>query len=211
MYIAARRQSSPPADEIFTGACLGAIGHTLSVARKALGNRESDRRGPDSIRLEIQRRMSRAGAHIRDASVTRAATAEAWALLADIDRVCWAADPAALPAVFRNLDLCVAHAVYLDAIAEYLERDGQSRGSYLVVNLDGEPAIPTGDGFCRFVLETPGSFVDQHILEIALPGGLAARKAWVPVRPIPEADTWYESVWKAFRDGTVFDEMETPT
>ena len=211
MYIAARRQSSPPADEVFISACREAVGRTLSVARKALGNHGSDRRDPDSIRREIQRRMSRAGAHIRDASVTRAATAEAWALLADIERVSWAADPSALPAVFRNLDLSVAHAVYLDAIAEYLERGGQSRGSYLVVSPDGDPAITTDDRFCRFLLETPGSFVDEHILEIALAGGQATRKAWVPVRPIPQADTWYESVWKAFRDGTTFDEMETPT
>jgi succinate dehydrogenase/fumarate reductase flavoprotein subunit len=211
MYIAARRQSSPPADEIFISACRGAIGHALRIARKALGNPEPDRCDPDTIRLEIQRRMSRAGAHIRDTAVTRAASAEAWALLADIEHVSWAADPSTLPAVYRNLDLCVAHAVYLDAIAEYLERGGQSRGSYLVVNPDGDPSIATDDRSYRFVLETPGSFVDEHILEIALAGGQATRKAWVPVRPIPQTDTWYESVWKAFRDGTVFDEMETPT
>ena len=211
MYIAARRQSSPPADEIFISACREAVGRTLSVARKALGNHGSGRSDPGSIRLEIQRRMSRAGAHIRDASVALAAKAEAWALLADIESVSCAADPTALPSVFRNLDLAVAHAVYLDAIAEYLERGGQSRGSYLVVSPDGDPAITTDDRFCRFVLEAPGSFVDQHILEIALAGRQATRKEWVPVRPIPQADTWYESVWKAFRDGTTFDEMETPT
>ena len=211
MYIAARRHTPPPADEIFISACRGAIGHTLRVARKALGNRESDRCEPDMIRLEMQGRMSRAGAHIREPSVTRAAAAEAWALLADIERVSCAPDPAALPAVFRNLDLCVAHAVYLDAIVEYLERGGQSRGSCLVVNPDGDPAIAADDRSYRFVLETPDSFVDQHILEIALAGGQATRKTWVPVRPIPQADTWYESVWKAYRDGTTFDEMETLT
>ena len=211
MYIAARRPSPPPADEIFIGACRAAIGRTLGVARRALGNRASDRRDCDTIRLEIQRRMSRVGAIIRDPAVIGAATAEAWALLADIERVSWAADPAALPTVFRNVDLCVAHAVYLDAIAEYMERGGQSRGSYLVVNPGGDAAIAEDDGFCRFVEEVPGSFVDEHVLEIALDGGQATRKTWVPVRPIPRADTWYESVWKAFRDGTVFDEMETRT
>jgi succinate dehydrogenase/fumarate reductase flavoprotein subunit len=211
MYIAARRQSSPPADDAFISACRGAVGHTLRVARKALANRESDRCDADAIRFEIQQRMSRAGAHVRDPSVTRAAAAEAWALLADIERVSWADDPSALPAVFRNLDLCVAHAVYLDAIMEYLEQGGQSRGSCLVISPHGGPAIPSDDRFCRFVLETPGSFVDRHILEIALAGDQATRKAWVPVRPIPQVDTWYESVWKAYRDGTTFDEMETLT
>ena len=211
MYIAARRRSSPPDDEAFVGACRGAVARTLGVARKALDNRDPARRDPDTIRLEIQRRMSLAGAHIRDTAVVRAATAEAWALLADTERVSWAAAPSALPSVFRNLDLCVAHAVHLDAIAEYLERGGQSRGSCLVVNPGGDPAIAADDCIARFILESPGSFVDQHILEIALEGDRATRKVWVPVRPIPEADTWYESIWKAFRDGSTYDEMEDRT
>jgi succinate dehydrogenase/fumarate reductase flavoprotein subunit len=205
MYIAARRTSSPPDDEVFASACRDAIARTLSVARRALDNHEPDRRDPDAIRLEIQRRMSRAGAHIRDSAVTRTATVEAWALVADLEHVSWAAGPSALPEVFRNLDLGIAHAVYLDAIAEYLERGGQSRGSYLVVNPGGDPAITTDDGCYRFVLESPGSFVDQHVLEIALAGDHATRHVWVPVRPIPQTDTWYETVWKAFRDGTTFD------
>jgi len=211
MYIAARRSGSPPGDDEFISACRGAIGHTLRIARRALGNSAPDRCDADVIRLEIQRRISRAGAHIRAIAVTHAATVEAWALLADIEHICWAADPSALPAVFRNLDLCVAHAVYLDAIAEYLDRGGQSRGSYLVVNPDGDPAIAGDENLFRFVLETPGTFVDRHVLEISLTGGQATRKTWVPVRPIPETDTWYESVWKAFRDGTTFDDMETLT
>jgi hypothetical protein len=143
--------------------------------------------------------------------VTHAATAEAWALSASIESVSWAADPSALPAVFRNFDLCVAHAVYLDAIAEYLERGGQSRGSYLVLNSDGPPAIATDGQAYRFALETPGAFVNQHILEIAMADKQATQKAWVPVRPVPQPDTWYESVWKAFRDRRTFDEMEEPT
>jgi succinate dehydrogenase/fumarate reductase flavoprotein subunit len=211
MYIAARRQSSPPPVEAFADLCRDAIGRTLRVASTALGNRESGRRSPDDIRREIQRRMSLAGAHIRDAAVARREAIDAWALLAEYERVSWADAPAALPAVFRNHDLCVAHAVYLEAIAEYLERGGQSRGSFLVVDTSGDPAISTDDRSGRFVLETAGSFVDTHILEIALAGNGETRKAWVPVRPIPDADTWYESVWKAYRSGSFLDEMEKPT
>ena len=211
MYIATRRTSPPPEDDHFINGCRGAVGHTLRVARKALGNRETDRCDADTIRLEIQRRMSRAAAHIRDAAVTRTATVEAWALLADIEHLSWAADASGLPAVFRNLDLCIAHAVYLDAIAEYLARGGQSRGSSLVVNPSGEPAVTSDERMCRFVLERPGSFVEEHVLEIALAGGQATRRSWVPVRPIPQADAWFETVWKAYRDGTTFDETEQLT
>jgi len=27
----------------------------------------------------------------------------------------------------------------------------------------------------------------------------------VPIRPIPQNDTWFETAWKSYRDGTVFD------
>ena len=102
--------------------------------------------------------------------------------------------PQDLPAVFRNRDLCLAHAVYLAAIAEYLERGGQSRGSFLVLGDDGQ-----------WTLNPPGAFVDSHVLEVSVDADLTLRTAWVDIRPIPEDDGWFETVWKAFRNGAVFD------
>jgi succinate dehydrogenase / fumarate reductase flavoprotein subunit len=99
-----------------------------------------------------------------------------------------------VPKVFRNRDLCLAHAVYLSAITEYLERGGQSRGSYVVLDPDG-----------AFALNPPGAFVDEHILEIAVGRDLDVRTSWVPIRPIPQTGTWFETAWASYRDGTVFD------
>jgi len=84
--------------------------------------------------------------------------------------------------------------VYLAAIAEYLERGGQSRGSFLVAGEAGE-----------WTLNPPGAFVDSHVLELSVDRDLAVRADWVDIRPIPEEDGWFETAWKAFRDGTVFD------
>jgi hypothetical protein len=138
--------------------------------------------------------MSKAGAHIRRLDTAREAARQAWAMCRSFDRHAWAADPGELPAVFRNRDLCLAHAVYLTAITEYLERGGQSRGSFLVAGEAG-----------HWALNPPGAFVDTRILEVSVDRDLAPNMTWVPVRPIPEHEEWFETAWKAYRDGTVFD------
>jgi hypothetical protein len=152
------------------------------------------RRGADDVRHEIQRRMSSAGAHIRRLALARAAAADAWRMCQEFDAQARADAPGDLPAVFRNRDLCLAHAVYLAAIAEYLERGGQSRGSFLVM-----------DESERWRLNPPGTFVDNHILEVSVGPDCTPRTAWVDIRAVPAEDAWFETAWKAYRDGTVFD------
>jgi len=194
MFIARRRRSSPPPLAAFTAAAEDAVTGVLRFAHEVRVTAAEGRRGPDAIRGEIQQRMSRAGAHIRRIDVARAASRDAWALCRELDRCSWAPDAAQIPAVFRNRDLCLAHAVYLSAIVEYLERGGQSRGSYLVVDANE-----------AFTLNPPDAFVDQHVLEICVDRDLDVHKAWVPVRPIPQDDPWFETAWTSYRDGTVFD------
>jgi succinate dehydrogenase/fumarate reductase flavoprotein subunit len=194
MFIARRRRSSPPPLAAFTAVAEDAVTGVLRFAHEVRVTAAERRRGPDAIRGEIQQRMSRAGAHIRRIDVARAASRDAWALCREVDRCSWAPDAAHIPAVFRNRDLCLAHAVYLSAIVEYLDRGGQSRGSYLVVDANG-----------AFALNPPDAFVDQHVLEISVDQDLDVHKAWVPVRPIPQDDPWFETAWTSYRDGTVFD------
>ena len=57
----------------------------------------------------------------------------------------------------------------------------------------------------QWTLNPPGAFVDSHVLEVSVDDDLTLRTAWVDIRPIPEDDGWFETVWKAFRNGTVFD------
>ncbi|MDO8834721.1 MAG: FAD-binding protein [Vicinamibacterales bacterium] len=209
-FIAARRNGQPPPLDTFHACCGAAIAQTLEGARRALDTLSTARLSPDAVRLDIQQRMSRAAGHVRTLHIARVASQEAWDREADLEKVEWAPEPAALPAVFRNRDLCLAHAVYLDAIVEHLERGGQSRGSYIIVNPEAEPALEGPDPLCRFAVEPPGSFVDQHILEIACARNGGTKRRWTPIRPIPDPDGWFESVWRSFREGaTVSDDTSS--
>jgi hypothetical protein len=193
-FIAHRRRDGAPTAEACAAMAEPQVAALLELAQAMQRDPAGRRRGADDMRHEIQRRMSSAGAHIRRLETVREAAHDAQAMCQGFDAQARADGAKDLPAVFRNRDLCLAHAVYLAAIAEYLERGGQSRGSYLVAGDAGQ-----------WVLTPPGAFVDSHVLEVSVNDDLTLRTAWVDIRPIPEDDGWFETVWKAFRNGTVFD------
>jgi succinate dehydrogenase/fumarate reductase flavoprotein subunit len=194
MCIAKRRRQAAPDAASFAAMAGAQAAAVVDLARAMQSAPAGARRGAGEIRREIQLRTSGAGAHIRRLEVARKAAGEAWRLHRELDALAAADGPGDLPAAFRNRDLCLAHAVYLAAIAEYLERGGQSRGSFLVVDASGQ-----------WTLNPPGAFVDSHILEVSVSGDGPPGRTWVDVRPLPVEDGWFETQWKAYRDGTVFD------
>jgi succinate dehydrogenase/fumarate reductase flavoprotein subunit len=203
MYIAKRRRETTPDPATFAEACGAQIRDVAEIARLAVGEPQPGRRPVQDVRREIQARMSRHGAQLRAPASVKEAVGEARELCRALWDRPWARDASEVPAVFRNFDLALAHLVYLEAIAEYVDRGGQSRGSFVVVNPAGEIACPPLGVAWRFSLNPPGAFVDHHILEVSIDERFEVRKTWVDVRPIPSPDTWFERVWKANRDDEV--------
>ena len=194
MRIANRRRSEPLASAEFSRAAAEQAAAFLGLAHAIQHTQPGERLGVHDVRREIQSRMSRAGAHIRRLDTAREARDDAWRMCRGLDARAGVSGPDELPDAFRNRDLALAHAVYLTAITEYLERGGLSRGSFLVV-----------DGAGEWSLNPPGAFVDGRILEVSVGPDLTPRTEWVAIRPIPGGDAWFETAWKAYRDGTVFD------
>ncbi len=79
-------------------------------------------------------------------------------------------------------------------------KGGRSRGSYLVLDPNGEKPAPGLDDRWKFSLAGPDDFVSRKILEISLDEKGKVRKEWVDIRPIPSADAWFETVWDDFRN-----------
>ncbi|MGB7295845.1 MAG: FAD-binding protein [Candidatus Aminicenantales bacterium] len=208
-FIARRYNSSPPSPKAFLSRIGAQVRATLDRARKMIDEQPNN---PDLItqtRREIQERMSDCGAAIRDPEKVGQAVGEAWSLysrLTSETRVCPVKD---LPAAFKNIDLCLTHALYLEAINEYLSKGGRSRGSYLVLDKAGDKPCPGLGGEWRFSLNPRPSFVDQRILEVSLTEKGRVVKQWVEIRPIPTEDSWFETVWEAFREDRLVREKET--
>jgi succinate dehydrogenase/fumarate reductase flavoprotein subunit len=177
IYIA-RNYAGPPPDP---GRAKDQVAKLMRFAESLSGTVE-----PKEAIKEIRERMSDCGAHIRNKEAVARALPEAWSLH---DRLKKEMAGGSLPLAFRALDLSLTHAVYLEAIREYLEKGGKSRGSFLVNGPDGD-------------LADPDDFVSNKILELRVDG--TVRKQWVDIRPIPDDDGWFENVWKDYSRGDVF-------
>ncbi|MBC7186927.1 MAG: FAD-binding protein [Calditrichaeota bacterium] len=198
-FIAKRYAEEPPADGWFAKDASAQVLAKLECAKRMLVDHNRDAGLRHTARKELQERMSSYGAHIRSSDGVTKAAAEAWEQLERLRTRLGVASPRELPEAFRDLDLCLTHAVYLEAMKEYLAKGGRSRGSYLVLDPVGEPPCAELAEEWRFTLNEQGAFVNEHILEVQLDEAGELHTRWVPVRPIPREDSWFENVWYEFR------------
>ena len=153
---------------------------------------------PQASLSEIRKRMSACGAAVRDPGRVRIERARAWELWRKARRGMRVGSVGKLAEGFKALDLALTHALYLEAVAEYLDKGGRSRGSYLVPDPSGvKPDTRLGDRWA-FALASPDDFVSRNILEIGIDRKGRVRRKWVPVRPLPAPDSWFETVWNDF-------------
>ncbi len=150
-------------------------------------------------REEFQTRMSRAGAHIRSLEALRVAVPEAWAQWEHL-RV--SGDPSNPIESLRNRQLCFAHAVYLETLAFALASGTGSRGSSVTLDPQGLKVYAFLDESWRIIPENE-TFRDSVLETMAAPDG-TVHCAWVPRRPLPQPDSWFETAWARFRDGAIY-------
>jgi hypothetical protein len=85
-----------------------------------------------------------------------------------------------------------------DGILSYINSGGKSRGSYLVVDsLEGIEACLAG-------VEIDVKHKDKIVNTAYIPGEDRVVSSQRQVRPIPDSDTWFEKVWREYREGEVF-------
>ncbi|TET74001.1 MAG: FAD-binding protein [Candidatus Aminicenantes bacterium] len=198
LYISKRYDGDPPDERHFKSSAEAQIKSRIEFARKIIDRHTENNTSIHNTRKEIQERMSACGAHIRDLNKVKEAVKQAWNLYSRLKGEIKVSSAKELPEAFRNLDLCLTHALYLEAIGEYLERGGKSRGSYLVRDPGGEKPCEELGNEWKFRLNQGDSFVDTRILEIYLDEDACVRKQWIEIRPIPEEEAWFENVWNNY-------------
>ena len=152
-------------------------------------------------RKRFQRRMSKAGAFVREKSQAETALAEAKEQYAELkaDGLGGLA-PDALAETLRNEQLCLAHIFYLECIRNQILETG-SRGGSVVLTPDGRPV----HGKLPFrIADEDRSFRASVQMVTAAPDGSTEIRR-VPCRPIPRTDGWFETVWKACREKKIYD------
>ena len=157
-----------------------------------------------SERAELQERMTTCAAHVRSLETLGAAVPAAWRQWRRIEaRGCRYEGAEGLAEALRNRHLCFAHAVYLEAIRYALQSGVGSRGSAMVLDPAGARVHETLGEAWRIAAEDTG-FRESVLETVVQPDG-SMHSAWVPRRPIPVADAWFETAWASFRSGQIYE------
>lgn len=172
----------------------------IRMAQRML-DRGAGGRSVDSYVSEFQNRMSTYGAHIRSRSDIANAASDAAEQTAAFDTIGVQTRETVI-AGWRARHLVLAHQAYLEAIRFYIERGGGSRGSYLVLDEDGDDPPEGVPSDWRVV---PESEELRDFLIVTQRGASGAFGSELrPRRPVPDEDFWFETVWKEYREGSVY-------
>ncbi len=153
-------------------------------------------------KAELQERMTRAGAHIRSRPALEQSVKEARAQWTRLESAGCRAEKTELREAWNVRQLCFAHLVYLEAIRFAVESGAGSRGSSVVLDPAGTPAHPQLGAEWNFQPLNP-AFREQVLETTATPDG-RVESAWMPRRPLPKTDAWFETAWAAYRSGEIY-------
>jgi succinate dehydrogenase/fumarate reductase flavoprotein subunit len=202
-YINANYTSNPPLVEEFVSKIYDQAVEKVNIAKAFLSN-ISENPNVFELRKEMQKRMTKYGAHIRRASGITSALKDCLRDLAELASKTSISSPWQLPEAFRNRDILITQLVYLNAIKEYIYRGGGSRGSYLIQ--DDKGILPIASLPEEFRFKPDNGELAGMVCEIMLKAekdSYSCNAEWKPARPIPEAESWFENVWNAYRKGEI--------
>jgi succinate dehydrogenase/fumarate reductase flavoprotein subunit len=103
-----------------------------------------------------------------------------------------------MPAFFRFRETLLLSRLLYDGILTYLKDGGKSRGSYLVLGSMEDIIASHGK------VEIDALHRDKVLNTAYVPEEGNVVSAFRQVRPIPASDTWFEKVWREYREGEVY-------
>jgi succinate dehydrogenase/fumarate reductase flavoprotein subunit len=197
----ARLAAPPPPAAELAAACGGQVVEQLAEFARFLAA-GPEAMTPREVRREIQERMSRAAGPLRNPEECRAALAKAEALYARLraQGICCSSFRQ-LARAREDLQLALTHLCTLAAMAAYLKRGGGSRGGCAVLDPAGPLRVVDPEGG-ELRLRPENAAMRNEILEAEWRHDRCAVRA-VPVRPLPEDDSWFETVWRERRQGKI--------
>lgn len=169
---------------------------TLTEQRKTCGHWL--RRADNVARLTrtVTERMSKVGAAIRDTAGMERALSKVKILLQGRGQRIGVAGRQHLVEAYRLEDILVVQNAILSAMMDYAERIGKSRGGALYTNRNGQ-LRPGMEEIFRLIPDDGGTV--KLVQEVSV-DGTECHISWREVRPIPEADDFFETVWRSYRE-----------
>lgn len=109
-----------------------------------------------------------------------------------------------LPFALKQRHLAIAQISYLEAIRNYMDMNGGSRGSFLILEEGGKTLHSKLEQ--DWDMKEENSDLNKKIQKICMETeNPKVSIVWEPCRKIPTDSHWFENMWAKFLEGTVYD------
>lgn len=191
----------PPPLSDFDGTLVAQLTEAAALLKHYAGPDGDD---PAEVIRSIQSRMSRSAAFIRQAETVGEALSEAAALRKKIGASGFRSSKSCdILTAFEAEELVWSSEAVLESLQFLLQRGGGSRGSYVILDAQGDLEARSAKGR-HFSFRGENKALRGEVGEIRRARGGWTRQA-VPVRPLPDDRSWYETEWRRFKSGKVFE------
>ncbi|SNS10433.1 Succinate dehydrogenase/fumarate reductase, flavoprotein subunit [Anaerovirgula multivorans] len=198
-YIANCRRETPLPAEEFIMYTSDQIQNLVEVGQQFLSTL-GDTSNVLEIRKEYASLMTQYGGVIRNQEKVKEAIKKVKVALKNLEVQTKIKSIEELPYAYQNRDLLITQLVYLSAIEDYMKQGGKSRGSYLITEAEGEISIDSLSENLSFSLEN--GYLSSKIQEISYLNGEVTTE-WREVTPLPEEESWFETIWNQYRNNTI--------
>ncbi|MGM0420740.1 MAG: FAD-binding protein [Bacillota bacterium] len=201
LYIAKHYQQAPIDVENFLKKCKYQIENKIE-----LGNEFINSNGKNVVSetmSNIRRRMSETASIIRSKSKIKEAIADSKEDLNNLAEDTKLLSIEDLEFAFKNYDYLITQYVYLSAINDYIEKEGKSRGSYIITDNKGHR--PIGQLPQQYSYQASQGELESEVQQTLYNTKMKEVSfSWRKTRPLPESNDWFENVWHEYLEGNVF-------
>jgi len=156
----------------------------------------SDYDNASELIFKAQRRMSDMGAAIRNPESIRQAIELTSVQLKNINEEFKVKYEGRVYLYYKLKDILITQLAVLTAMLNYFETVGATRGSSLYTDKDGEKSDKLEEIF-RFRIDDGASNSRVQMTEKTKDGFMAS---WRDVRPIPAENSFFENIWRSYRE-----------
>ncbi|WP_077609375.1 FAD-dependent oxidoreductase [Clostridium sp. Marseille-P2415] len=181
--IAKQCSEKPEEHDIFQKQCEEVIDDYIRLCRELRESREA-KKEPMALRHMYQQEMDVCGGFVRKLPAIEKQIHKVTGYLRNFSRDTYAKNVHEVLDALVNRDILITQLVYLNGMKDYIDKGGNSRGSYLIQDTKGEP-IQGSDLF------------EGMVQEIELLSELRTSVHYQTVRPLPDPEVWFEDIYNA--------------
>lgn len=192
-YIARNRQGDSEPTKEFLKVVQEEVEEAICLGESCIATEDN----VDDMWKHTTKRMSQAGAAIRTEEAIQKITKEVLTEINQFSALIKVKEAKQLKKVYRLFDILTSQYVYLSAMTDYIEHGGKSRGSALYSDKSGNRPYNFLPDIFTYTIDD-GSRNDQ-VQEVSYQKNECIC-TWREVRPLPNEDNFFETVWREYRE-----------